>query len=234
MNVVDYIIIGILALSVIYGIYRGFLQTLLSVASFFLAVFLAFQFGPTLSGFLREKTGLSTTLKTYTDTVARVGDAELSNRTVLGLDPAAIERVMDSVRLPEAVKSVVRKALESDSYRTDGLDTVNEYVQRTVVDTVLDILCYLICFAAASILLGIIVSLIKHVFRFPVLRAMDGLAGGVFGLVRGAVIVYALFLLVPLMETMLPDQGIQALVDASRLASVFQNDGFFIRVVNSL
>ena len=234
MNVVDYIIIGILVLSIIYGLYRGFLQTLLSVASFFLAVFLAFQFGPTLSTFVREKTGFSATLKTYTDTVARVGDAELSNRSVTGLDPASIERVMDSLRLPEAVKSVVRKALEGVSYRAEGLGTVNEYVQRTVVDVVLDVLCYLICFVLASILLGLIVSLIKHVFRFPVLRAMDGLAGGVFGLVRGAVIVYALFLLVPLLETMLPDQEIQTLVSASRLASIFQNDGFFIRVVKSL
>ena len=230
----DYVIIGILAISIIYGIYHGFMQTLLSVASFFLSVFLAFQFGPALSNYVRTSTGLSGTLQTYTDTVARVGDAELSQRPVAGLDSASINSVIDSVRLPQSVKDLLRNALTSRVFNRDGLTTVNEYVQRTVVDSVVDVLCYLACFAVSAFLLSLLGSLLKHVFRFPVLRMLDGAAGGVFGLIRGAVIVYALFLLVPVLQSMLPEQDIQQLINGSKLASVFSNDGFFARVVNGL
>ena len=234
MNVVDYVIIGILAVSIIYGVYHGFMQTLLSVASFFLSIFLAFQFGPVLSSYVRTSTGLAGTLQTYTDTVTRVGDAELARRSVTNLDGSAIERVIESVRLPETIKNILRSALQSQTFRAENLNTVNEYVQRTVVDTVVDIICYIVCFAVSAFLLSLLVSLLKHVCHFPLLRAMDGVAGGIFGLVRGAVIVYALFLLVPVVQTMLPEQDIQQWIGESRLAHLFSSDGFFVRVVRSL
>ena len=48
------------------------------------------------------------------------------------------------------------------------------------------------------------INLIRAVFRFPVLKQLDGLAGGVFGLLRGLLICLALFTLVPLVQTMVP------------------------------
>ena len=60
---------------------------------------------------------------------------------------------------------------------------------------------------------------------------MDWLAGGAFGLVRGVVLVYMLFLLVPILSTVLPVDGFDALLQHSRLASLFMSDGFFAGVI---
>ena len=38
MNIVDYIILGIIGLNIIYGLYRGFIQSLLSLGGSILAV----------------------------------------------------------------------------------------------------------------------------------------------------------------------------------------------------
>ena len=74
MNGVDIAIIAIIAISVIYGIYHGFLQTLLSVGCFLVSVALAFMFGPSVSSLIRNNTGITSALSTYTDVASRVGD----------------------------------------------------------------------------------------------------------------------------------------------------------------
>ena len=60
---------------------------------------------------------------------------------------------------------------------------------------------------------------------------MDWLAGGAFGLVRGAVLVYVIFLLVPILSTVLPVDGFELLLEESKLASLFMSDGFFAGVI---
>ena len=77
-----------------------------------------------------------------------------------------------------------------------------------------------------------IVSLIQHVFKLPLLKQLDWLAGGLFGLARGALIVYVLFLLIPILSTVIPMDAFNELVAQSMLAPIFQSDGFFARVVS--
>ena len=51
------------------------------------------------------------------------------------------------------------------------------------------------------------------------LRHLDALAGGIFGLVRGVFIVFVFFALVPVVMTVLPFEGFNEMVEASRIGS---------------
>ena len=66
MNVIDIVILVILGASLIYGLYRGFIHTILSVACCLLSVFLAFSYGPKLAQVVSGNQGVSSTLATYT------------------------------------------------------------------------------------------------------------------------------------------------------------------------
>ena len=70
--------------------------------------------------------------------------------------------------------------------------------------------------------------------HFPALRMMDRMTGMLFGLIRGMVVVYVLFLLVPVISTVVPGQGVETYLAGSKLAGIFINDGFFARVVNAM
>lgn len=113
-----------------------------------------------------------------------------------------------------------------------GQTTVNTYVSNTIIAAAVQVISYLLVFAAAYIILSFIISLIKHVMDFPILKQLDWLAGGVFGVLRGGVLVYLLLLLVPLISTVLPADGIGKLIADSSLAHLFSSDGFFIRVIS--
>ena len=232
MNIIDIIILVILGVSMIYGVYRGFVHTLLSVACCLLSVLIAFAFGPRLSAIVSSSKGVSSTLATYTDAVARVGDYDLAAANVSQLSDSLVNQVLESVSLPQSIQNILRSNLSNQSFAGTGLSTVNDYVSNTVVAVAINILCFLACFALSYVVLSLLLSLIQHVFRLPLLRQLDWLAGGAFGLMRGALLLYALFLVVPLLSTIIPLDAFNELLSQSALSPIFQSDGLFARVIS--
>ncbi len=232
MNIIDIIILVILGVSMIYGVYRGFVHTLLSVACCLLSVLIAFAFGPRLSAIVSNSKGVSSTLATYTDAVARVGDYDLAAANVSQLSDSLVNQVLENVSLPQSIQNILRSNLSNQSFAGTGLSTVNDYVSNTVVAVAINILCFLACFALSYVVLSLLLSLIQHVFRLPLLRQLDWLAGGAFGLMRGALLLYALFLVVPLLSTIIPLDAFNELLSQSALSPIFQSDGLFARVIS--
>ncbi len=231
MNIIDIVILAVLGISVVYGFYRGFLHTLLSVACCLLSVLIAMSFAPQLAHALRGNQGVSSTLATYTDAVARVGDYDLASTDVASLTPDIITRVLQSVSLPEEISGILQNNLENKSFLGSGLNTVNDYVSSTVVAVAIDAICYILVFIVAYLLLSIVVSLIQHVFKLPILKQLDWLAGGAFGLLRGGMVLYVLFLILPIVRTIIPLNDFDMLLNASRLAGIFSNEGFFASII---
>ena len=231
MNIIDIGILIILAVSVIYGLYKGFLHTVLSLACCLISLAVAFACGPMLSEIISGRPGVSASLATYTDAVARVGDWDLAATPVDQLSQSAIDQVLGSVHLPESISKVLQSNLESRAFAGTGLTTVNDYVSNTVVRAAVNVLSYIACYALSFLVLSMIVNLIHHVFQLPLLKQLDWLAGGAFGLVRGAMIVYVLFLLLPIFSTVVPLPQFDALLSQSALAPVFQSNGFIASVI---
>lgn len=232
MNIIDIVILVILGVSMIYGVYRGFVHTLLSVACCLLSVLIAFAFGPRLSAIVSNSKGVSSTLATYTDAVARVGDYDLAAANVSQLSDSLVNQVLENVSLPQSIQNILRSNLSNQTFAGTGLSTVNDYVSNTVVAVAINILCFLACFALSYVVLSLLLSLIQHVFRLPLLRQLDWLAGGAFGLMRGALLLYALFLVVPLLSTIIPLDAFNELLSQSALSPIFQSDGLFARVIS--
>ena len=227
----DIAILVIVGISVVYGIYHGFLQTVLSVGCFLLSVCAAFMFGPSVSALIRNNPGITSTLSTYTDAVARVGDVDLAQTSASSLDAYGIERVLKAVGLPEVLEDTLKNNLAGRTLAGEGAVTVNDYVKSTLVNAAVSVGSYVAVFVVTSVVLGLICSLIKHVFKFPPLRMADGAAGGAFGLCRGLIIVYVLLLTVPIVATVVPNEVVAKYISESTLAPMFQSGGFFARVI---
>lgn len=232
MNIIDIIIIVVVGASLVYGVYRGFVHTLLSVACCLLSVFLAFTFGPRLAAVVSGNQGISSTLATYTDAVARVGDYSLASTPVSQLSEGVIAQVLSSVNLPAPIASILERNMKSQAFSTAGLSTVNDYVSNTVVAVAVNILCFIGVYAISYMILSVILSLIQHVFKLPLLKQLDWLAGALFGLARGGLILYVIFLLIPILSTIVPLDSFNELLSQSTLAPIFQSDGFFANVIS--
>jgi len=233
MNVVDYVVLGLMGLSVLFGFYRGFVSTVLNTGGGLVALILSFLIYPGVAGLIQGNQELVRSLMHYTDASSRLGDLELSLTNVATLTKDKIAEIVAKVQLPAPLDTLLQVNLEQRVYGVSaGIDTVAEYVSQTILTACINILCFLLCFAVIYIIWAVVVNLLKSIFRFPVLKQLDWLAGGVLGFLRGALICYALFALVPLVQTMLPIDMVTDLVEQSVLAPIFNNGNLILGIMN--
>ncbi|NLM86300.1 MAG: CvpA family protein [Clostridiales bacterium] len=231
MNIVDGILLGVLAISVIYGLYHGFIQSVASLLGLGVSVLGGFLFGPQLTQMLNGNQQIREILVNYSDAVVRVGDYELARAPVTQVSGNLLDTVLNSVEFPEAIENLLRNNIITQAFQRNGMATVNDYVSGTLIQSVLSVLSFLVCCLLTYLLWTLITSVIRHVFEFPILRQLDWLAGGLFGLARGAVICYLLVLLIPLVQIVMPDERVLAFLRESQVADIFRNDGFLMRVI---
>lgn len=233
MNIVDYVVLGLIGLSVLFGFYRGFISTVLNSSGCLISLILSFILYPKAAAMIQGNQELVRTLLHYTDASSRLGDLELALTNVGTLTSGKIAEVLAKVQLPPPLNTLLQVNLEQQVYGlSSGIDTVADYVSQTILTACINIICFLLCFAVIYIALALIVNLLKAIFRFPVLKQLDWLAGGIFGFLRGVLICYALFALVPLVQTMVPIDMITELIEQSTLAPIFNNGNLILGIMN--
>ena len=232
MNIVDYVIIGIVAISVLFGLYRGFGSSVLSMGGGLLSFLASFSIYPKLAALIQNNAELQRTLLHYTDASTRIGDLELALTNVVSLGREGIQKVLGNVNLPAPLDTILQVNLEHSVFSNLNISTVGEYVNQTILQASINIICFLVCFIGLYIALSLAMNLIRAIFRFPVLKQLDSLAGGVFGLLRGVLLCLAVFTLVPLVQTMLPMDLINDLIAESQLAPIFMNGNLITAIMN--
>ena len=220
MNVVDYIILGIVGICFLYGLYRGFVSSILGLVCMFLAMFAAYAAGPTIAAEICKNETVVQTLSHYTDAASSIGDLELAIKTVSTLDTNAIANVVARANLPQPFDTLLKNNMTAQVFAPIGSTSVSEYINQTVVTSIISILCYILTFAVAYLALNVLANMLNYMFRFPSLKTLDAILGGVLGLARGVFFVYILFALLPIAISVLPIEGIAPYVEASQLGSI--------------
>ena len=230
MNVVDYVILGILGVSLLFGLYRGFVSSVLNPGGCLLSFGLSFVLYPRVVEWISGNADIQRWLLNFTDAASRVGDLEVSVQNAGSLTAQTITDVVAKVNLPEPLSSLLRENLAQHVYGASA--SISSYVSQTILGAFMNILSFLVCFAVLYLLLSLAGGVLRAVFRFPVLKQLDALAGGVFGLLRGAVICFALFALLPLVQTVVQVEPVNELVQQSQLAAIFNNGALLKAILN--
>lgn len=203
MNVIDILILAALAVSVIFGMYRGFISWVLSVAALIGAAAAAFAISPSLATWLQGNETLVNTLMYYTDAGSQ----------------SAVAQIISGAQLPQQFQAAFINAVNT----APGATTMSTLLSQTIVNVSLSILSFLICFLGCYIVASFLIHLICYVFELPVLRHLDALMGGVFGLARGVLLLFIFFALVPIIQAVVPVQQLTDVFTASRLAPLFDS-----------
>ncbi|MBO5537306.1 MAG: CvpA family protein [Clostridia bacterium] len=231
MNIIDIIIIAVIAVSVLYGMYRGFISSVLGIASVILSVFIATTMSGQVADTLKKNETLIRTLTYYTDAGSRIRNNDVSDLPASSLTQPMLDGLLNEVRLPDSFRSVfveeIRKAAAEKTQK------VSEILSRTIVNVSISILSFLITFLIAFLISTLLVHMIAYVFEFPVLRHLDALVGGVFGGIRGILLVFILFALVPLVMAVVPVEAVGKVISESKLAPMFDSKIIFM-ILNRL
>ncbi len=231
MNPVDWVILGVLGISVLFGLYRGFIASVASMGGCLISLAASFWLTPQVVEFVRDKTPLANTLSTYADAATRLKDSALSSLDVAGLTSENISSILSRASLPAPLDRLLQSNLESKAF-ADIPQKVGNYVTETIVTALMNVICFVATFVVLLVLFHVIVNLLKAIFRFPVLKQLNALAGGAFGLLRGALLCFVLFALAPLLETVIPVEGFSEMIQNSTLAPVFNSGNLILSIMN--
>ena len=231
MNLIDWIIVGILGISVLFGMYRGFVSSVLNMGGGLASFLGSFWLYPKLAALIQQNESLRMTLAHYLEPGSGL-DLALSESSVSDLGASGIQQVLSRVSLPSPLDSILQVNLESSIFSNLSISTVGEYVNQTILQASINIICFVLCFLVSYVVISTLFNLIRAVFRFPLLKQLDGLAGGVFGLLRGLLICLVIFTLVPMVQTMVPLDMIDEVLNGSVLAPVFMNGNLITAIMN--
>ena len=230
MNTVDIVIIAILGLSVLVGLYRGFISSVASMGGCLLSLGLSFWLSPKVAAMIQNNPEILKTLVSYTDAATKIGDQTLASTSVTSLSQNAIADILNKVQLPAPLSTLLQSNLENKVFGTAA--DVGSYVSQTIVGAILNVICFVLCFVVLLIVLHFVLNFLKVVFKFPVLKQLNAVAGGAFGLLRGALLCFVAFALLPLFQTMVPVTGINEMVSQSALAPLFNSGNLILAIMN--
>lgn len=205
----DLVIAVILGLTIWFGFKKGFIKTVLSALSFFIALVLAFSFQPKLSEKIYE--------------LPMVDGVRISIREeFIKLAPTnKSEQSFDSEKLvndkPEGFMTILKIAgidendikVEFESWKKQGTemaaDALVSYVADPIIKSLVSVVSFAIIFFVSLLLLKLLVLLLDNIFRLPVLKQANqvlGVALGVFlGLFRAYLFGAAVTLLLPIIQS---------------------------------
>lgn len=218
----------------LFGLYRGFIQSVLNLAGGLAAFAGSFWLFPKLADVLSTNTEITRIISTYTDSGTLLGDLDLSSLSVSALSQDSIASIVERANLPSPVDTLLEHNLAQQVFSPLGnlATNVGDYVNQTILSVSINVLCFLLCFVICFVVMTILVNVLRAVFRFPVLKHLDWLAGGVFGLMIGVLLCFVIFTVLPLMESVVPLPEFRELVDQSALAQVFENGNLIISIMN--
>ncbi len=222
MNIINIILLAILLISFISGMQKGLLASLLATIGFVAAWLIASSLCGTLanhfmnSGFKDALSGLDP----FRELVAKLGDNANAVCNGAASTLNGICETLTEASVPKAVVDAFRSNAASPAF---AALTISECLTQTIWQSTFNVVSFAIVFAIAYAALLLVVNLINNMFRLPKLRGVDGLLGGILGLVRGYAVLCLIAAVIPMVYTALDSSVVQALFADSSMGAFFLN-----------
>ena len=198
LTIVDYIIIGVVLISALVGIKKGFIKVLFSLirkfASFFIALFLV----KPVRSFLRTTIVNDKVFDFFNNWTSSKGGAMNEQIPEGGLSEALTE----SLNLPKFISDLLVKVV-GDGTATEGM-TLGQVLAETLTYYVLTIVAFLLLLIVASIVIALLSKLLTNLFESESLSGVNRFLGFVLGLAIGVVFIWIAFIVVDFVGTFIP------------------------------
>lgn len=234
MNIVDLSIIILLAIGFLIGWYRGFLVTVLNVASYVLAWIISFAGYSSLASFILQKTNFDNTLLYFTAGVEKLSDMTVANVDINTLSSERITEIINTSNLPKPIAEMMNDNILNQVFADQGITTMSDYFNQTIINLSLSLISFLIIFIAVRLISIFVIGLVDHVVHLPVLKQFDSLLGGGVGILQAAVFVCIIFAIVPIAMSVLPLENFNNLIQSSFLGRLFFNGNIIFNVLKSV
>lgn len=231
MNLLDIAIIIALVLFMLKGFYRGFLHTLAGIASYIVSWLLAMLFLPVISNAVQVDMKIMNIMLYYTEGSEYIKDVELSRLDISTIGSDQLRSILNSSNLPYPMAEKISKNIAKEAFSSQSISTLGDYFNQTIVCVFISILVFLALFVLFELVFSFIINGMDYTIPFHVLRHSDSLVGAGFGLVHGALFIFAVYTLLPIILTVMPFDFIKTILNESFFSPFFYNSNFILSMI---
>ena len=229
---VDLIILLILAIALLAGYYRGMVYSAISLGLSLLPFVMALLLCTTLSGLVQKRQSFYEMMLYYFEGYEYINETsvELVHVSVSQIGDRELSVVVKNANMPSPFDEAVTKNVKKQVYQRRNIYSLGDYFNQTIVDTVLNILSLLVLFLLFRLVLGFVLRLIDFgAAGLPRLRRLDAPLSCGIGLLHGILLVFIVFMLVPLMLVVVPK--LVKYIDDSVLGGFFYKANLLLKLV---
>ena len=230
MNLLDIVILAILAFYLISGMYRGSITSFLGTAGFIAAWFGAIRFYPQVAHMALSNQTLMAVLNQYLEPESFFTSHQVAMTSVAEVISGGETAIQSAIGAVSKQLSVISRAFEanvrSQVFQNLGITTLADYLDQTIWQAIFNVAAFLLCFIALYVLAMLIVNLLDHVISFPLIRGFDWLVGGLLGLVRGVVICILVLYLLPAVAQIVSPEFAKNITETSVLMNFVKSFDF--------
>jgi uncharacterized membrane protein required for colicin V production len=234
MNLVNVLLILLIFIAVFEGIYRGFLHSALSLGALFLSTITSYIFYPVVSAAVKASPSLFKFLTYYTEGAEKIKNFENSSLLVNSLSPEKLNDIVSTSSAAEPFKALITQNVHTQAFGAQGLTTIGEYFNMTIVCAVLNILSFLLVFLIARVLFAFVLGAVNYTVQFPELKRYDRTIGALFGATRGVYICFLIVMVVPVLFLIMPVDKIIQYIQSSSLGMFFYNNNFLLHLIRGI
>lgn len=201
MGKIDLAIIIIMLIFVIFGLIKGFMKQILSVANWLLSLIGSFLFVKPFSALL-SKTALSTSINGKVANWIGTKGATFNEMVEPGRIKEQISQGISELGLPKFIADAIAGGINISG--SEGDMTLAEILAPSIGSIILTVLSFIILFILFMIVLKILFGFLNNVFDEGILGAVNKLLGGLLGLIKGAVLISLVMLLLSAVSGIIP------------------------------
>ena len=229
---VDLAILIIIALCVLAGYYRGTVYAAINLGITIVSLLLALLLIPAVAGIIHHSERVYKGMLYYFEGYEYVSTTSVEQVHAVAADVSEeeIRAIVDRADMPIPMGDAVRKNIRRLAYADKGIVTLGDYFNQTIVDVVINILSMFGLFVVIRFVVGWALRIIDFSLEgFPVMNRYDAAFSCGIGFLHGVLLVYALFLLVPVALTVVP--RLESFLDESLLGGFFYHVNPLLQVI---
>lgn len=222
----DGVILAACLISIVLGVKRGFIKSVMGVCTLIAALFVAYAFTPKLSAWMEQQSFIRGISESITDTIKSLSENETGSYDLERLFSDMPDAFVQIVERYNADTDVLRETVEPESEaETEKVNALSELIAEPVAGAIADVLSFLALFVGAVIALKILTWLLDLIFQLPVLKTANSMLGFLFGVLSALVWAWVLsslsVTLIHAMASISPDLFSDSLVDNTVLLKFF-------------
>lgn len=227
MNILDIMIIAMLAFGILAGMHKGLIASGLSTVGFVASWLGAQSLYEKIANYALSNQTLMAVLNQYLEPdefFSSSKEALMTVSQVVSGGESAISEAVASLGtnfkfLQEAFSNNIRQ----EAFEALGLTTLSDYLNQTLWVAVFNVVAFLAAFVLIYVVINLIVNLLDHVINFPVLRGIDWLLGGVLGFLKATVVIALVMSILPTLAESLAPELAEKFISGSSLLRIAQN-----------